>query len=87
MELTGTIIFKMANVGSKSENLDPFLYVNKENCTPIWRKGDNPFENKGFDEYDGKKVTVSGEMGNTKFTVETIRLVEEDSKQNLAKDE
>ncbi len=59
--LAGTVVYLPANPGSKSEGTFPYLYLGK-GVTPVrlMRKGDNPFENDGLSEYDGKAVEVAG---------------------------
>ena len=60
---TGTVIFMLCNEGSKSEGLFPFLYQGAEQLLPLRKKDDNPFEHGSFRPFDGKKVWISGEMG------------------------
>ena len=72
-KLTGTVVFLLANIGSKSEGVLPFLYVNKEEKIKLFLKGDNPFENKGLLPYDGKAVEVVGmKKRNGTFVIEKI---------------
>ncbi len=61
MELKGIVIFKLANKGSMSENINPYLYVSKGKFIKIYFENDNPFENKVLDEFDGKYVLLDGE--------------------------
>ena len=75
--LVGTVVFLAANRGSKSEGTFPFLYLGRD-ARPVrlLLKGDNPFENKGFSEYDGKAVEVSGKTTDAGlFVVETVKIV------------
>lgn len=60
VEAVGTVVFLLSNAGTKSEERIPFLYVNRNLMYQLYLKGDNPFENKGFLPYDGKRVRVSG---------------------------
>ena len=72
--LEGTIVYKVDDIGSKSEGVKPFLYINKSSWVKLYREGDNPFENKGFDEYDGMAVVVKGNTGkNGVFVVDDIK--------------
>ena len=75
--MRGTVIFKKANVGSKSESFAPYLYCGRG--VPMQRllmKDDNPFENSGFDAYDGLPVELTGKiLPSGTFLVETIALV------------
>ncbi len=61
--LVGTVIFIEKNIGSKSEGVFPFLYLNKDNRVPIMLRNDNPFENRGLLPFDGKTVEVTGTTG------------------------
>jgi len=60
IEATGTVVFLLFNAGTKSEGHVPFLYVKQGTMYKLFLKNDNPFENKGFLPYDGKRVRVSG---------------------------
>lgn len=70
--LTGTVIFQKTNEGSKSESIQPFLYVNQNEIVHIFMKNSNPFENKGLQEYDGKIVSAKGYYNNQTFVIEEI---------------
>lgn len=72
----GTIIFLPDKVGSKSEGVYPFLYVNRDSYFKVLLKDDNPFENKGLVPFDGKIVEIVGAMGRRTFIVETVRAVD-----------
>lgn len=61
--LSGTIIFLLDNVGSKSESKHPYLYQNSDSCIPVFKESDNPFENEGLKSFDGKKVEIKGQYG------------------------
>ncbi|GEM_PF-6357267 len=73
--LTGTVVFIMTSRGSKSEGKKPYLYQQREKTPlPLWKSGDNPFQNDALDAYDGKKVEITGKPGRRGvFTVETIK--------------
>ena len=60
VEMTGTVVFLQRNMGSKSEAVLPFLYINKDEIVRIFFEGDNPFENNKLQEFDGKAITVAG---------------------------
>lgn len=60
IEATGTVIFLLSNIGTKSEGVFPFLYVNRDTRYKLHLKGDDTFEEKGLSPYDGKRVKVSG---------------------------
>lgn len=72
-EKTGTIIFQKINEGSKSEKLQPFLYISKDEIIPIFFKGSNPFENNELAQFDGKLITVEGHIENTTFIIQKIK--------------
>lgn len=72
--LHGIVVFLRSNIGSKSEAKVPYLYVNREEKIRLMKKNDNPFENHGLDEYDGKPVEVSGMLiRNNIFCVVSIK--------------
>jgi len=73
----GTLVFLKANVGSKSERIAPYLYAGKdEPLLPLFKEGDNPFENKTLVPFDGAHVEVVGnaERGND-FIVSKIEII------------
>lgn len=69
---TGTIIFQRTNEGSKSESMQPFLYINQNQIIHIFLKDSNPFENNSLQKYDGCNVTVEGYMNNDTFIINSI---------------
>ncbi|MBP5673236.1 MAG: hypothetical protein J6X49_12670 [Victivallales bacterium] len=71
--LEGTIVFLLANQGSKSESFTPYLYINQETVVKILYKGDNPFENTSLRPYDGRRVMIFGKQkSNGTFIIEKI---------------
>lgn len=74
-ERKGVVIFKLSAVGSKSEGVTPFLYVNKDNLIPIVLKGDNPFENRGMEKYDGKYIKASGEIKSNTLVISEVEVL------------
>ena len=78
-KLTGKIIFETFAAGTKSESRRPYLCFENGTKILLYKKNENPFENNGFTEYGGKKVTVEGELENGIFCVELIELIEENS--------
>ena len=56
----GIIVFMLCDEKSKSECLQPFLYLGEGNFIRVWKKGDNPFENESFQAFDGKEVVLTG---------------------------
>lgn len=76
--LAGVVVFLRAAEGSKSEGVYPFLYQGREaGVVKIKLKGDNPFENKGFCQYDGQRVELTGArtFAGT-FVAETVAVLE-----------
>ena len=82
IRMTGTVIFISVNAGSKSDGSFPFLYEKRDSIRRIMLKDDNPFENHGFDEYDGKVVTVEGTENRSKvIVVEKVELASVESEE------
>ncbi len=83
MELKGIVVFQLSNRGSKSENIFPYLYVEKAKFIKLFMEGDNPFENNDLDIYDGKRVKVEGELN--EYNVFIIKEIEEisDNEQDI----
>ena len=59
--MEGVIIFKLDNVGSKSEMLAPYLYLGEGKFERVQMLGVNPFFKNPLFDYDGKRVSVEGE--------------------------
>ena len=73
MTVKGKIVFQLANVGSKSEGVYPFLLTEDGSQIKIAFLGDNPFENPTLREYESKDVVLEGEFNEyRKFIAETI---------------
>lgn len=83
--LQGIIVFIPIDVGSKSEVLMPTLYLNRDKKIRLYKRGDNPFENSTFNDYDGKHVEVQGELihGN-KLKVLSIRIINKEYDNELS---
>ena len=78
--LTGTVVFLLTNIGSKSECVRPFLYINQNEILKTYFKGDNPFENLMLRPYDGKAVEVKGKLKrNQTFVIEQISVVTQEA--------
>lgn len=71
--LQGTVVFRQSDSGSKSEGLKPFLYCNDNSIVPLFRKGDNPFENDSLKKIEGLNVILFGCFRNKVFEVSDIR--------------
>lgn len=80
----GTVVYKPTNVGSKSERLTPFLYEGKGEYLKIWKLGDPSLLGEYLTKYDGKHVTLHGNINEYDvFLIETIEEVgETDSEVN-----
>lgn len=79
----GTIIFQFANIGSKSEGLRPFLYEGKGSFLKVWKDGDCSLMGEDLMPYDGKRVSIEGEIDEDYgiFLIENIQecVLENDS--------
>ena len=73
MNILGKINFKIFAEGSKSECYRPYIFIDNGSQILLYRKDDNPFENKGFKEYEGKEVSIEGEFTAGLFIVESIQ--------------
>ncbi len=58
--LSGIVIFKNANAGSKSESLQPFLKTEKGEEIHLYKMNSNPFENNDFHTCEGKTIEATG---------------------------
>ena len=71
--IKGTVIFQMANVGSKSEGNHPFLLLEDGSSVKLGLVGDNPFMHTRLRAYDQKKVVLEGDYNeNGKFIATSI---------------
>lgn len=59
--LEGVVIFKMANIGSKSEMLASYLYMGEGKFERVKMLGENPFMPSKLKEFDGLRVKAYGE--------------------------
>ena len=76
--IKGTVVFKLASVGSKSEGVYPFLSLEDGKLVKIALKGDNPFENTALKAYDGKTVALEGDFNeNGKFIATAVEEIVE----------
>lgn len=82
MEHKGTVIFLDESKGSKSEHNQPYLYVDRATIFPIMVKGDNPFEHKKIEQYDGNQVIISGNEHNGVFIIEEINIEDKKWEEN-----
>ena len=75
--MQGVIVFKLANVGSKSESLASYLYVGEGKFERVRLLGANPFAKNELFNYDGKRVTCEGEYNDDDvFMITKIALAE-----------
>lgn len=58
--IEGVIIFKLANVGSKSETLASYLYMGEGKFERVKMLGENPFTKSKLHDYDGQRVKLIG---------------------------
>lgn len=72
MELEGVVQFFPFAVGSKSESIRPYLVQKDGTRTLLYKKDDNPFENKGLTGYQNQWVRVQGAFSGNCFHVNSI---------------
>ena len=60
--MEGIVVFRLVNVGSKSEGLRPFLYQGNGNFQPIWLESDSSLEGNDLKPFDGKEISADGEV-------------------------
>ena len=71
--MEGTLVFLNSFVGSKSESLQPYLYLGGGETVRLFKTGDNPFEHESLRPFDGQRVVLTGNHNeNQVFEVESI---------------
>lgn len=55
----GEISFELDKIGSKSESMVPFINLEDGSKIPVYKVGDNPFENESLKELEGQLISVS----------------------------
>lgn len=75
-KIIGIVEYKTFAERTKSESSRPFLMMENGSQILLYRKNDNPFENKGFLEFEGKKISAEGELVNGVFEVTSVEEVE-----------
>ena len=78
-KLTEKINFDVFAAATKSESKRPYLITETGEKILLYKLNDNPFENKGFTEFEGKNVTVAGEFKDNAFIVIEVIVNSEDS--------
>jgi len=74
--LKGTVVFRLSNVGTKSEGMRPLLYVGGGSFIRIWKTNDISFEGNELKQYDGKYVELQGDFDeNQVFLAETVEVL------------
>ena len=76
-ELTVKIKFDNFAADSKSESKRPYLITANGEKILLYKKNDNPFENKGFTDFVDKEVILTGEFNENTFIVSEIVLKNE----------
>lgn len=71
-QFTGTVTYRQFAQGSKSEGARPFLVMEDGSRVLLYKKNDNPFENKGLATYTGKRVVLQGEIVKNVLEVESV---------------
>lgn len=72
MKFTGIVKYLPFAEGTKSESLRPYIILGKGSRILLYKKDDNPFENKFFKAFEGKKVNLEGELENGTLNVESV---------------
>ncbi len=75
-KFTGTITYQVFAQGTKSECERPYLITENGDKVLLYKKNDNPFENRGFAEYADRQVVLEGELVNGVLHVETVEAIE-----------
>ena len=73
LTLTGKVIFKLANEGSKSESSQPYLLTSEGQEIHLFLKDSNPFENNQLKQYEDKNITAEGIMKENTFVISDIK--------------
>lgn len=82
--LQGIIIFKLTNIGTKSEGIRPFLYSGNGSFQRVWIKGDYSLNGRMLAEYDGKTVSLEGELNEYDiFCITQITVTNDNKNENL----
>ena len=71
-KITGVVEYKAFAERTKSESSRPYIILENGSQILLYKKGDNPFENNGFTDYEGKKITAEGELVNGVFEVSSV---------------
>ena len=73
--IRGIVCFMLANVGSKSEGMRPFLYLGNGEYKQVWMDGDESMNGEALLEFDSKTVLAQGEEdSNGIFCIRDIKL-------------
>lgn len=70
--LEGVVQFLPFGTGSKSEGLRPYLVQDDGTKILLFKKQDNPFENRGLSGYQNQRVKVQGENINNCLHLEVV---------------
>lgn len=58
--MRGMVIFLKTAAGTKSEALQPYLYLGMGEMLRVFKEGDNPYENESLRPFDRMNVSVFG---------------------------
>ena len=72
MKLTGTVVRRRVNAGSKSERV-AVLLVGDHGEIVLRREGGNAFKDPALDELEGKRIEAEGESAGTTFIMKRWR--------------
>ena len=73
--MEGIVVFRLVNVGSKSEGVKPFLYQGNGSFQAVWMEDDLSLNGKALQPFDGKAVTVEGKMN--EYDIFVIKKIQE----------
>lgn len=70
-KLTGTVVYRYENKGSKSEGMFPYLYIQNGRFVKIWLDGDYSLFGDDLKKFDGRHVSVRGTRNEYDYLIVT----------------
>ena len=83
MEMSGTIVSRYTNIGSKSERLTYFIKTDDGSEYILRKRGENPFVNPSLRGLAGKTVRVKGTIEAGLFLAEELKELAEGQSSKL----
>lgn len=71
--LTGKMIFKLSNNGSKSKSLQPYLLTAEDKEIHLYLEASNPFENNQLKDLEDKTIKAEGIIKDNTFIIHEIK--------------